>query len=150
MKTSLKVASIVLATFAVGAAIFMAYLTWALDVAFGDFNDETWSVENRTILEEVFSPDSTRKIGFYHYDAGAFGYTTVCVSLVEAGETYPVEPNVLKVANWAVDTVAWRGSKEVLFRVRPGYGSTREAGATPSPVHRADVLVKFEPSNAQP
>ena len=36
-----------------------------------------WVVENRLLLEEIISPDSSHKIAGYYYDEGALGYTAV-------------------------------------------------------------------------
>lgn len=54
-----------------GIAIYQIGKGWDI------INESTWQIENQILLNEFFSPDSTKKIGLYKYDSGALGYTAI-------------------------------------------------------------------------
>lgn len=147
MSKTLKYIAIFLAVIVVGYLVYFGFVIWAYNSTFEEFSKDVWGAKNQIILEEIYSPDSTKKVGFYYYDAGSFGYTTVCVSVVKENEAYPIEPNVLKVADWAIDSLDWRSNQEVFLKVEPGYASNKNVGSIPSAFNVADVRIMFEPVN---
>ena len=129
----------------VGILVYFGFVISAYNSIFQELSKGTWNAKNQIISEEVYSPDSTKKVGFYYYDAGNYGYTTVCVSIVKSNEKYPIEPNVLKEADWAVDSVVWRNNHDVSLQVEPGYSSSKKPGSVPSSFNLDDVRISFEP-----
>lgn len=67
-----------------------------------------WSLETRVMLYEVFSPNKEYKFGAYHYDIGAFGYSSVQASIVKVDSEFPINGNVfigkpISSAQWNSD-----------------------------------------------
>lgn len=145
MRKILKYVAIFLTIIVVGYLAYVGLVIWAYNSTFEEFSKDVWSAKNQIILKEIYSPDSTKKVGLYNYDAGSFGYTTVCVSIVKSNEAYPIEPNVLQVADWTIDSLVWRSNQEVFLKVEPGYASNRKVGSVLSTFNLADTKITFEP-----
>ena len=64
------------------------------------------------MLKEYYSPDSTKKIGFYNYDSGALGYTAIQMSVIDSSQTYPLTGNILMI-NRIPPTVDWSSQDSV-------------------------------------
>lgn len=68
------------------------------------------------MLYESISPNGRLKVGAYNYDSGAFGYTSVQVSVVGAEETYPISGNLLR--DQYVESVKWISDTQAEFSLR--------------------------------
>jgi len=89
----------------------VALIGWIafLFYVFNSWRDEIWSEKNRIIVNEYFSPDSSKKIGLYKYDSGALGYTAIQMSILYTDGAYPIGGNILQInrippeVNWVTD-----------------------------------------------
>jgi hypothetical protein len=75
-----------------------------------------WKIDNRKMLAEYISPDSSIKIGYYNYDEGALGYTCCNLSISPISAEYPIKGNLLMTdtplsVNWKNKTMV-----EIHFR----------------------------------
>lgn len=75
-------------------------------------NLEIWEVENQILLNEFYSPDSTKRIGFYNYDSGALGYTAIQMSIVDSSQSYPLTGNILMI-NRIPPSITWETGDSV-------------------------------------
>jgi len=75
-------------------------------------SEDTWQVEKQLLLKEIYSPDSTKKIGLYNYDSGALGYTAIQMSVVDSSETYPLTGNILMI-NRIPPSIEWKNKDSV-------------------------------------
>ncbi len=126
-----------------GLLIYIGYGVYTIADTAGEFSKSVWNKKNRIILKEYFSPDSSGKIGFYHYVAGSLGYTTVSMSLVNYDEDYPLEGNILKLADWGVDSVSWETNKKLNLYVSKGYANMESDSDKPDNKIVKNVKINF-------
>jgi hypothetical protein len=84
-----------------GIAIYQIGKGWNI------INESTWQIENQILLNEFFSPDSTKKIGLYKYYSGALGYTAIQMSVTDPPESYPLTGNILMI-NRIPPVIEWK------------------------------------------
>lgn len=95
----MRIKPILKVVFLIFILVILGFSSWIIYgyYKFFTWTDEIWTVENRTILKEYVSPDTLRKIGLYHYDSGALGYTAIQMSLIDIGKKYPISGNILQI-----------------------------------------------------
>lgn len=96
---NMRINSLLKTIFLIFVIVILGFSSWMIYgyYKFFTWTDDIWTIENRTILREYVSPDTLRKIGLYHYDSGALGYTAIQMSLVDIGKEYPISGNILQI-----------------------------------------------------
>ena len=79
-----------------------------------------WSEEHRVILNESPSPDEQFKVGVYHYNIGATGYSAVQVSVVAHDENYPISGNLLH--GQKIESVTWLSNSSAEISILNEHG----------------------------
>lgn len=123
----------------------------ALAVAIFLFTDMTglealdkavWKAERKIILSESYSPDSTDKVGAYHYDAGNLGFTAIQVSLVRSSEAYPLKANLYSADNIPAKT-EWSGDSSLAIVLHGDYRKSAGIRSLPNDTVTGNVHVTY-------
>jgi hypothetical protein len=94
-------------------------------------NEATWDVKRQIILAETYSPDRTKKIGSYHYDAGGLGYTSIQISIVPTDQRYPLMGNLYSADNIPIN-ISWRDSSKAEIEIRKDYYQSQKVDTLPA------------------